>query len=98
MLYLTSTNMALLAHSIDGLDTHWYWDQLYARQLTYLLTYLHTLDWLAHYAVTSAFSVIAYATAWKPTAHCNKSCDYVDLLDKLRHHRKLNPTLQRLEN
>ena len=32
------------------------------------------------------------------TAHCNKSRDRVDLLEKLRHHRKLRPALQRLAN
>jgi len=35
---------------------------------------------------------------WKPTAHCNKSRDPVDLVERLRLCRKLRAALQRLSN
>jgi len=40
---------------------------------------------------------IAYAAAASlPTAHCNKSHDHADLVEKLRLSRKLRRALQRL--
>jgi len=56
---------------------------------------------MARYPVTSAFvtnSLCGGGCCYKPTAHCNKSRDHGDLLEKLRVRRDLRPVLQRLAN
>jgi len=53
----------------------------------------------AHYAATYAFSTNSLRRCcYQPTAHCNKSGDFVDPLEKLRFHRKLHPELQHVAN
>ena len=55
-----------------------------------------------HYAVTPAFSNNSIRRSrcccYKPTAHCNKSRDSVELLENLRLRCKQRPALQRLTN
>jgi len=75
---------------------------------TYSLRFRHSLpshyrgptlaNWI-HNAATSSFSMNSLlCCCFKPTAHCNKSRDSVDLLEKLRFRRKLRQALQRLAN
>jgi len=59
---------------------------------TYRVFGLHMhIPWTgpAHYAATSAFITSSLRRCCKSTAHCNKSRDPVDLLEKLSLRRKL---------
>jgi len=60
----------------------------------------HGVANLTHYAATSAFCTnsLRCRRCYKPTSHCDKSCDRIDLLEMLRRHRKFHPALRRLAN
>jgi len=51
-----------------------------------------------HYGVYFSTNSLPRRRCCKPTVHCNKSRDPVDLLQKLCLRRKLRPALERLTN